>query len=224
MVSHLQHHTQATATIIDTAGTLSIPSLFNLILARLIRDKQAFAVSDNVDLEEYATGMLDRVRIMRVFDVEGMVEGIAELREELEGQHEDLDGHEIRNDIDTEVIKAGAALRIPGPRGTVADSQADADEEELVDEDEILMADESAVMAPLNDSIVTAPTTTTTTATEDGKQNHAGEESSFGLLIIVNLTEIFSPLLKNNHAQGTYLPPHSLRANTPVTPDLTLTP
>lgn len=83
---------------------------------------------------------------MRVFDFEGVVEGLNELIDELEG-----------NNI---------------PKNTIRDSQEEEAEEEMILPEEI----------------------------KQGKKEK--QESTAGLVLINNLSQVLGLLLKNNYAQG----------------------
>lgn len=102
LVSHLCESQDATATVIDTGQAINVRRLYQAILDTLTR-------GDGEAPKAQAKAALDRVKLMKPFDFEGLTEGVSELRNALEG-------------------------RVPHeqpPRGTVADSQDD--EEEMLD-------------------------------------------------------------------------------------------
>lgn len=138
--------------------------------------------------------MLDRVKVMRVFDFEGMLEGIAELREDLEGRQYAAESTAMELNIQDDV---------QAPRGTVADSQ---DED---DEDEMLLSPD-----PGQD---TTNQETTNSGTVEQPSILQRDKPDNGILIIDNLTQVISPLLKNNYAQGPSisLPVHPFSLNRP---------
>ena len=106
LVSHLLTSANATATIIDTALSFDVRKLNKLLLARLRGETEA---------SERAMKALDRVKIMKVFDFEGLTDSISELRNSLDG---------IPSDANP------TATVTPPPRGTVGDSE---DEDEMLD-------------------------------------------------------------------------------------------
>ncbi|KAI5203061.1 hypothetical protein E4T39_04329 [Aureobasidium subglaciale] len=97
LISHLLASPTHTATLIDATGNLDVLKLYRNLITRL-----SAANNDHEVNVKQATLTLDRVKIMRVFDFEGVVEGVNELVDELQGRNV--------------------------PRGTVMDSQEDADE------------------------------------------------------------------------------------------------
>lgn len=80
------------AAVIDTTGNLDIFRLFTIILDRLrvnseLRRPLFGALSlESVTLEELAAKALERVKIMRVFDLVGLLEAVDEIRGNLEGR------------------------------------------------------------------------------------------------------------------------------------------
>jgi hypothetical protein len=106
LVSHLLRSATATATIIDTSLSFDVRKLYKLLLVRLKGEAEA---------NERAMEALDRLKIMKVFDFEGLTDSIVELRDSLEG---------IPSNPDPQ------AKLTPPPRGTIGDSE---DEDEMLD-------------------------------------------------------------------------------------------
>lgn len=118
----------------DTTGTLDILRLRQIILYRL-KTKQAAekaAATSNVNprifhadhgaqsIEESAARVLDRVKIMRVFDFVGVSEAISELREDIQKVSKDQ-------------ALSAAWIAEPTPKMThVDDSQAEEGEEDMM--------------------------------------------------------------------------------------------
>lgn len=102
LVSHLSSSNEADATVIDTGQAVDVRRLYQALIAENGSD-------DDKKAKAKAKAALDRVKIVKPFDFEGMMEGVSELRDVLEGR-----------------IITEAAPR--PPRGTVADSQEDEDE------------------------------------------------------------------------------------------------
>lgn len=145
---------------------------------------------------DQAKKMLDRVKMMRVFDVDGMLEGIAEMKEDLEQR------------------ASAATLPLPLPDGqeesvlriksTIADSQDEG--EEMLDD----MLDSGVSAGPAGDGVDTEldneelldnrlPDITAI----DGAHDTGNEvDEQVHMLIVDNLTQIISPMMKNNYLQG----------------------
>ncbi|THW06635.1 hypothetical protein D6D26_01431, partial [Aureobasidium pullulans] len=100
LITHLLASTSHTATLIDATGNLDVLKLYRSIITRLSNSNHDHEA--NVKL---ATSTLDRVKIMRVFDFEGVVEGLNELIDDLEGRNV--------------------------PKNTIGDSQEEAEDEML---------------------------------------------------------------------------------------------
>jgi len=133
-----------------------------------------------------ALAMLDRVRIMKVFDFIGLTESVAELRDDLESDGLDP----------TAIARSQQQPRtINAPADTIQDSQ-DEDEDEMLDD------------GPLP---VDQPPAVTTQTIHQPKDRHQGNNTSH-LLIIDNISHLASPLLKNNHTQGQALLASFMRA------------
>lgn len=96
LVSHLLGSKDSTATVIDTGQAVDVRQLYHALLADSPQDGK-----------EDAKAALNRVKLMKTFDFEGLTEGLSELRAASEGR---VPPHERP------------------PRGTVADSQDDGGE------------------------------------------------------------------------------------------------
>lgn len=126
-------------------------------------------------MQDVAKRCLDRVSLSRVFDVEGMLESVAEMRERLEMARR-------RGDMDTTAgLKKDEGEGGDGIRGTVADSQ---DEGEDMLDDELPAASIRAVSPPDEDE----------QARNRGPRRH--------LLVIDNLAQVFGPPMRDNYVQG----------------------
>ncbi|KAK6002722.1 hypothetical protein QM012_001472 [Aureobasidium pullulans] len=140
LITHLLASPTHTATLIDASGNFDVLSLYKSLLTRLAKTN-----TNHEETIKQATSILDRVKIMRVFDFEGVVEGLNELIDELEGNHI--------------------------PKNTIRDSQEEEDEEDLI-------------------------------FPEVKKEKKQKQESTAGLVLINNLSQVLGLLLKNNYAQG----------------------
>ncbi|KAH0285231.1 hypothetical protein M436DRAFT_39847 [Aureobasidium namibiae CBS 147.97] len=101
LITHLLTAYSHTATLIDASGNFDVLSLYRGLLSRLSTTN-----TNHEDNIKTATSILDRVNIMRVFDFEGVVEGLNELIDSIE-----------RKQI---------------PKNTIRDSQEEAEEEEVL--------------------------------------------------------------------------------------------
>ncbi|KAG9632404.1 hypothetical protein KCU64_g16262, partial [Aureobasidium melanogenum] len=101
LITHLLTSKTHTATLIDASGNFDVLNLYKNLLTRLAK------INTNHEQNiKQATSILDRVKIMRVFDFEGVVEGLNELIDELEGKNI--------------------------PKNTIRDSQEEEEEEEII--------------------------------------------------------------------------------------------
>jgi hypothetical protein len=110
---------------------------------------------------------------MRVFDFEGVVEGVTELIESLDGVQEKEEEEEEDDHV--------------AFRGTVGDSQYERDE----------MLDLTSIMVDEHEQ--GEETNVTEEADEGTKEN---EEKATGMVLINNLSQVLNLLLKHNYAQG----------------------
>jgi len=116
---------------------------------------------------------------MRVFDFEGMLDAVSEVRETLEQQGASTSG--VRPE------RVGSGLP-DTPRQSIADSQAD-------DEDaDLLLRSEDEEVEPGHKLPAKSED-----ADLDGEGSRAPD---YSMLIINDLTNVISPLLRNNYAQG----------------------
>lgn len=133
LVTHLLSKSDSQAAIIDTTGTFDVLRLYQIIAYR-IKSKQAAdiaAATSNVNpkifhadpnannLDATASQVLDRVKIMRVFDFVGVSEAISELRDDIRNAEKDQQS-------------AAAWAAEPTQMTHVADSQADEGGEDIM--------------------------------------------------------------------------------------------
>lgn len=104
LVAHLLSSLKATATVIDSSHSFDLRRLFRAIEASLRGDREA------------AIKVLDRLKIMKVFDYVGVSEALVELQEESEARA-----------ISSSSDPTNKAV----PKATIPDSQDDEDEEVL---------------------------------------------------------------------------------------------
>lgn len=108
VVSHLLSSQNTIATIIDSALSFDVRNFHKLVLSRLEGQPEA---------QQIAMTALERLKIMKVFDVEGLTDSIMEARTTIEGLSSK---HEAQSE------------ELTAPRGTIGDSE-DEDEDEMLD-------------------------------------------------------------------------------------------
>jgi hypothetical protein len=171
-------------------------------------------------VEEAATRVLERVKIMRVFDVLGVVEAVEEIRDGLqnreEGGGEDVKGKkEEDGGVGEEEMGNGSERR--GGRRVVADSEdEDEDGEEMLfdgpeaptessqprqkDDVEIGTAQQLEAEREASEQTDTDTTATRPRPTTSSKTTPSEEKVSF--ILIDNLAHVVSPLLQKDQDQG----------------------
>ena len=133
LTSHLLHDHNSQAALIDSTGNFDVLRLYQIIVQR-IKAKQAseraaatsnvnpqvfYAETSTEEMNKAASQVLDRVKIMRVFDFVGVSEAVSELRDSWRGSARD-----------DEMASAWAAE--PTQKTHIADSQADDDDEDIM--------------------------------------------------------------------------------------------
>lgn len=170
LVSHLLSQASVTATIIDTRGSFDVRRLHRGLVSRM-EASGGLDEGSSASSTERAGQILGRVKIMRVFDVDGMLEGIAEMKEDLERVLEER----------SEGGRGGEeAVPVPGIKSTIADSQGDEEE----------MLDDSAPVAAGSDAAPRA------------EQEDLDLEERCHMLVIDNLSQVISPMIKTDYVQG----------------------
>lgn len=106
LASYLLSSPDETATIIDTAMSFDVRRFYRMLVGRL---------EAQIDAQQQAMQLLERIKIMKVFDFEGLTDSIAEFRDALKGE-------DASSDSPTE--------KQATPRGTIGDSE---DEDEMLD-------------------------------------------------------------------------------------------
>ena len=127
------------------------------------------------DAKAEAAQILERVRIMKAFDFVGMTECVAELRESLEAREQE------KPQTEPEVVLREP--KAPAPRGTVGDS-----------EDEDYMLDDVEPIPPEKPPPISQRAT--------GSEEKLSEDRPQHLLVIDNIANVASPIIKNSHVQG----------------------
>src|SRR5262245_10246844 len=85
---------EAQASIIETTGSFDVLRLHSIILAHLSRHttEDQHSSSNLETLNKKAAMVLDRVRIMNVFDLIGIIEAVNEVRDSLESNSVEREG------------------------------------------------------------------------------------------------------------------------------------
>ncbi|KAI9883676.1 MAG: hypothetical protein M1823_004558 [Watsoniomyces obsoletus] len=162
--------------IIDTTGSFSPLMLRDVIISRLTKkkkpshdEKDAFENNQEEDelMMRRAMRLLDRVRIMRVFDLEGVVEAVEELRIDLEmGWREDAERREagmgmgmgmygVEESLGDENEDDGVRLRDDAMKRdeTMREMEMEVADSEDDDEDEMHVDDGGSHLAHDRDSV-----------------------------------------------------------------------
>jgi len=126
LVDALLTYPECTAAVVDATGEFDVVGLYTAMLERLKKDPKALGEKE---MESVAAGMLERVKIMRVFDFVGVREAVGEIRGGLEGRGKnDGEGRmgtpkqPTPEPLTPEVVK----------RTVVADSEDEEDDEEML--------------------------------------------------------------------------------------------
>lgn len=160
--------------------------LYTLILAQLRQSPDVVSSlyppsTSEHTVEDAAAKVLDRVKIMRVFDFVGVKEAVGEVRDGLEGRRT------VPNKVEiiSEPLKQEKRPPTPPKRTFVADSE-DEDEEEMLFDEAFVTEDIPILEEP-----------------EADKSNNEEEpQSKVKFILIDNLAQVLNPLLKKDYVQG----------------------
>lgn len=171
--------------VIDTMGNFDVVGLYGRILKRLGEGES-----------ERAAAVLDRVKIMRVFDLVGVREAVGELRDELEGKV--VEG-ERRGKVTASVEQGREKdeVLLLRKRTEVADSE-DEDEDLEASDDEMLFDAEPPPPGPDQ-----APGPALQTEQHDTAEHQS--HPKLKLILIDNLSHVLTPLLRRDNASGNTL-------------------
>jgi hypothetical protein len=229
MVDSLVKGDGSVAAVVDTMGNFDVVGVYTGIVERLKRDGVALAGMRDVaaskeeeSIEDVAARVLDRVKIMRVFDFVGVREAIAEIREDLEGRKmakrtkEEAKQERKRSPMHHTPEPARSPKRPtpepftpePLPKRTVV-----ADSEDEDDEDDEMLFDTStppkeptpSVQDPQPDQNFQPTTTISTTTTESHLHQQDSSPSKVTFILIDNLASVLTPLLKKDNLQANAL-------------------
>ncbi|KAF2176459.1 hypothetical protein K469DRAFT_700008, partial [Zopfia rhizophila CBS 207.26] len=199
------------AAIIDITGNLDPILLYNIILSRLQADPSLSPLVAGETLEDAATKVLERVSIMRVFDLEGVIEAVGEVRDGLEMKAKatmpTIEPISQPSEIvprSVEVVKE-APKKIP--KTEIADSE-DEDEDMLFESAPTSQHQAPSIPSPSQPAPDSEPRQPEPAKTPDIPSPSAEGKTEF--ILIDNLAHVLNPLLKNDHVQANTLLTHLL--------------
>jgi hypothetical protein len=200
LVDSLFKYSESMAAVVDTTGNFDVVQLYTRILERVRKDNSAKGKEEDV-----AAKILDQVKIMRVFDFVGMREAIGEIRDDLEGRKrtgwkkQEGRGY-TRPSTPKRPTPEPLTPEMP-KRTVVADSEdEDDDEEMLFDTAEPV---ETTLPIPGPEQSKPSPQPEPKAITEQQAQ----PPSKVKFILIDNLTQVLTPLLKKDFIQGNPSPP-----------------
>jgi hypothetical protein len=205
-VDSLLQYENSTAAVIDTTGNFDVLRLYTLIVAQLSRrpDAQASLHSSlksgpEATIEDLAARLLDRVKIMRVFDFVGVREAVGEISDGIEKKKSVEPAPTTEEN--TKTPPAAEAVRNESPiekkptkRTYVADSEDEEDDEEMLFDSDVTANTAVQPVQEPDPMKIEAPETT---------QAEAGH---IKILLIDNLAQVLNPLLKKDLIQGILRP------------------
>ncbi|KAL6704108.1 hypothetical protein ACN47E_008771 [Coniothyrium glycines] len=214
LVSALFTHGDSTAAVVDTTGNFDILRLYTFILAKLQRDArllESMRLLSGVEEspEDVAARLLDRVKIMRVFDFVGVREAVGEIRDELEDRTGTAPTREVTVS-EPEVAKEIQTVVTPPKRTMVADSEDEGEDDD--DDDEDMLFD----LQPIPDEPIPAPqlhasepphpsTAQPIPPAMDNSDDGSSTHGKVKFILIDNLAHVLSPMLKKDYVSTTAL-------------------
>jgi hypothetical protein len=214
LVDSLIKQPGSTAAVVDTMGNFDVVGVYTGILERLKRDETVMGkVGDWEKVEDVAAKILDRVKIMRVFDFVGVREAIAEIRDDLEGRKVGVRSPKSRTPERLKSPKRPTPEPLtpePLPKRTVV-----ADSEDEDDDDEMLFDAASppkpekaapAVQEPSPNQQLQASAIETMSESIPQQEEPPGKVT---FILIDNLAHVLNPSLKKDYVQGPSLSPSS---------------
>lgn len=204
----LQYENTAAA-VVDTTGNFDVLRLYTLIIAQLSRQpavqaslRSSLKSKPEATIEDLAASVLDRVKIMRVFDFVGVTEAVGEIRDGIEKK--DMDPTSTTKDKKENMHGQESAKgeppveKVQMKRTFVADSEDEDDDEDMLFDSDVAI---TTTVQPVQD-----PQPVQTKAPE---ASHAeAERCNVKLILIDNLAQVLNPLLKKEYIKGTssYIP------------------
>lgn len=210
LVDCLVKHTESTVAVVDTTGSFDVVGLYKLILKRLENEPEKVAEmrvssgDSGQGIEGVAAKVLDRVKIMRVFDFVGMREAVGELGDGLEGRmaRAEVDGasEEIKMVRENATAAEVVTEKVPSPpskKTEIADSE---DEDEGIEgSDDEMLFDTTAQPPDLDPLPIPAADAMSppAQAAQQTALSHA-PQPKLKLILIDNLSHVLTPLLKRD--------------------------
>lgn len=191
--------------MLDTTGNFDVLRLYTLLIARLSHQPQdilsalceAVGAESDSKAEDVAAKVLDRVKIMRVFDFEGVVEAVGEVREGLEGGGS---GKVIKGKEEAlGEERVGVGERKEASKRTFVPDSEDEDEDE---EEEMLFeikAKHGLASQGRDTDAVSVPEPGHADTPEQSKKS---KSSTLKFILIDNLAHVFGPLSKTDMNKG----------------------
>ncbi|KAI4651832.1 hypothetical protein J4E93_002028 [Alternaria ventricosa] len=201
-ISLLQYE-NSTAAVVDTTGNFDVLQLYTMIVAQLSRRpnvqtslRSSLNHGPETPTEDLAAKVLDRVKIMRVFDFVGVREAIGEIRDGIEKKKDAERASSTEEKKATLPIEEPAqeppVKKVPVKRTYVADSEDEEDDEEMLFDSDVT---DTTAAQPVQD-----PEPTRIEASED--MDAETEPGPIKIVLIDNLAQVLNPLLKKDHIQG----------------------
>lgn len=209
LIDCLVRQRESLVAVIDTTGNFDVVGLYTRILKRLEKEagdvhsrEGAIGAHEATRREDVAAKVLDRVKIMRVFDFVGVKEAVDELRDGLEGRV--VEGESTEKVI-THVHSMEEEKPAPKKREEVADSE-DEDEELEVSDEEMLFDVEAP---PTDQTQVLASKQEPPLRIDAQAKQHTTQDPQalpkLKLILIDNLAHVLTPLLKKDTLSGNSL-------------------
>lgn len=218
LTTHLLTNPSSSAVVIDTTGTFDILCLYSTILSRLRKHPALHAAQaasgqsgagtgadereqDERDLSDEAIEVLDRVEIMRAFDLEGVVEAVEEVREGLQGRTKAASAEEDTAQAKNPAPSTGQSGDRAGKRARIMRMESGIADSEDEEEEEYMLFGGTA-------TVIAGPAEPIPEAIERGAHTEQVEaekaDRSVGMIIIDDITRVVSPLMKSNYVKGMY--------------------
>ncbi|KAF2200117.1 hypothetical protein GQ43DRAFT_441887 [Delitschia confertaspora ATCC 74209] len=184
------------AAIIDTTGNFDVFRIYTFLLLRLQSDaellNQLRKGEEMESVEDVAAKVLERVKIMRVFDFEGLMEAVEEVREELNGGSKSKNIHQEATIIATPVQEEDEPKVVKPTRKEVIGDSEDEDD----DDDMLFNCNTDAK------PIVTPPPPNPEPAEQEKQEQ---DEAPISFVLINDISSAITPMMKNNYVQASTL-------------------
>lgn len=220
LVDSLLKYPDEMAAVVDSTGNFDVLGVYTTLSERLKRNNgffQKLKAKEEDSVEEVAATALDRVRIMRVFDFVGVREAIGEIRDGLE-RTKDIDRKTkgTINEPRQTTLKPNTPKRPtpepltpePRPRRTaVADSEDEDEDEEMLFDIVPPSKEPAPAVQQVEHEPQQHPTNTIAEQEDQQKIEPVQPHNPIRFILIDNLAQVLTPLLKKDYIQG---PSHPL--------------